>query len=398
MAEDPFSGLVLVFWIVMIFFYPRMALMQIIWRMEQSVKELEGMSHDSKRIVLRQVSEKPSEKVRKAMDRMVEFFAIEPVSLDPYGLIPKLEHVVNAEEDKIKYTVREIAPSANAERRANIMMGVAGAMSVNQIAKIVKHFLVMVKKTKNIQLAMVIQMQLPLIERIAKAMHKGTGYLATGQPVGDSIGPYVAAKLIGNKKVRSMEEDTVIAETVYAGRRLVVMKAVGPGGRLGKLGRATEKVIKAHRIKRIITIDAAAKLEGEKTGSVAEGVGVAMGGVGVERAQIENIAIRNNIPLDNIIVKMGQEEAIIAMPRDVKNAIPSVMEAFDRLLERTRKGDSILVIGVGNTSGIGNSARELKEADRAIEKNAKKEEVEKRKRDKENKTLWKRITGTAEEE
>ncbi len=398
MAEDPFSGLVLVFWIVMIFFYPRMALMQIIWRMEQSAKSLEDMSRDSKRIVLRQVSAKPSEKIRKAMDRMVEFFAIEPVSLDPYGLIPKLEHVVNAEEDKIKYTIREIAPSANEERRANIMMGVAGAMSVNQIAKIVKHFLVMIKKTKNIQLAMVVQMQLPLIERIAKAMHKGTGYLATGQPVGDSIGPYVAAKLIGNKKVRSVEEDTVIAEAAYAGRRLVVMKASGPGGRLGKLGRATEKVIKAHRIKRIITIDAAAKLEGEKTGSVAEGVGVAMGGVGVERAQIENIAIRNSIPLDNIIVKMGQEEAIIAMPRDVKNAIPSVMEAFDRLLERTRKGDNVLVIGVGNTSGIGNSARELKEADRAIEKNAKKEEAEKRKRDRENKTLWKRVMGTAEEE
>src|SRR3989338_8962350 len=245
MAEDPFSGLVLVFWIVMIFFYPRMALMQIVWRMEQSVKELENMSRDSKRIVLRQVSAKPSENVRKTMDRMVEFFAIEPVSLDPYGLIPKLEHVVNAEEDKIKYTIKEIAPSANEERRANIMMGVAGAMSVNQIAKIVKHFLVMVKKTKNIQLAMVVQMQLPLIERIAKAMYKGTGYLAMGQPVGDSIGPYVAAKLIGNKKARLVEEDTLIAETAYAGRRLVVMKAAGPGGRLGKLGRATEKVIKS---------------------------------------------------------------------------------------------------------------------------------------------------------
>ncbi len=398
MAEDPFSGLILLFWIVMIFFYPRMALMQIIWRLEQSVKNLEDMSQKSKRIVLAQVAEKPSEKARDAVDRMVEFFAIEPVSLDPYGVIPKIEHIVNAEEEKLKYTIAEITPRTDEERRANIMMGVAGAMSVNQIAKIVKHFLVMIRKTKNIQLAMVLQMQLPMIERIAKAMYKGTGYLATGQPVGDSVGPYVAAKLIGDKKIALVEPDTVVALSAYRDRNMVVMKALGPGGRLGKLGRATEKVLAKYRVKRIVTIDAAAKLEGEKTGGVAEGVGVAMGGIGVERAQIENIAVRNRIPLDSIIVKMSQEEAITAMPMDVKNAVPLIIESLDRVVERTRKGDYILLIGVGNTSGIGNSAKDLKAADEAIERNAKKEEAEKKKRDKENRKLWRRVMGVEEEE
>ncbi|MFH0890057.1 MAG: DUF1512 domain-containing protein [Candidatus Aenigmatarchaeota archaeon] len=398
MAEDPFSGLVLLFWIVMIFFYPRMALMQIIWRLEQSVKNLEDMSQKSKKIVLSQIAEKPSERVRNAVDRMVEFFAIEPVTLDPYGVIPKIEHIVNAEEEKLKYTIAEITPRTDEEKRANIMMGVAGAMSVNQIAKIVKHFLVTIKKTKNIQLAMILQMQLPMIERIAKAMYKGTGYLATGQPVGDSIGPYIAAKLINDKKISLLEPDTVVALTAYKGRNMLVMKALGPGGRLGKLGRATEKVLGKYRVKRIVTIDAAAKLEGEQTGSVAEGVGVAMGGIGVERAQIENIAVRNKIPLDSIIVKMSQEEAITAMPRDVRNAVPTVMESLDRAVERTRKGDYILLIGVGNTSGIGNSSKDLKTAEEVIEKNAKKEEAEKKKREKENKKLWRRVMGVDEEE
>lgn len=398
MAEDPFSGLFLIFWIVMIFFYPRMALMQIVWKLEQSVNELENMSRNSKKIVLRQISEKPSEKMRNTVDRMVEFFAVEPVSLDPYGLIPKLEHVVNAEEDKMKYTIEEITPNTNVEKRANILMGVAGAMAVNQIAKIVKHFLILIKKTKNIQLAMVLQMQLPMVERMAKAMYKGTEYLATGQPVGDSIGPLIAAKMIGNATPKLTGYDTATASVNYKGRKLVVMKATGPGGRLGRLGRATEAVLEKHAIDRIITIDAAAKLEGEKTGSVAEGVGVAMGGIGVERAQIENIAVRHKIPLDNIVVKMGQEEAITAMPAAVKNSIPKVMEAFDRLLERTRASDRVLLVGVGNTSGVGNSSKNLKKTFEIIEKNARKEEAEKRKRQKENKKFLRRVFGTTEDE
>ncbi len=398
MAEDPFSGLFLLLWIVMIFFYPRMALMQIVWKLEESVKNLEDMSRNSRKIVLRQVSEKPSEKAKDAVDRMVEFFAVEPVSLDPYGIIPKLEHVVNAEEDKIKYTVEGITPNMNAEKRANILMGVAGAMAVNQIAKVVKHFLVMIKKTKNIQLAMILQMQLPMVERMAKAMYRGTEYLATGQPVGDSIGPLIAAKMIGNAAPKLTEYDTAAASVNYKERRLVIMKAAGPGGRLGRLGRATEDVLKNHKITRVITIDAAAKLEGEKTGSVAEGVGVALGGVGVERAQIENISIRHKIPLDNIVVKMGQEEAITAMPVSVKNSIPKVMEAFDRLLERTKKRDHILVIGVGNTSGVGNSAKDLKGTFETIDRNARKVEAEKRKRREENKKFSRRVFGTAEEE
>lgn len=398
MAEDPFSGLFLVFWIVMIFFYPKMALMQIVWKLEESVKNLEDMSRNSKKIVLRQIAEKPTEKMRNAVDRMVEFFAVEPVSLDPYGIIPKLEHVINAEEYKMKYTIEGITPNMDGEKRANIMMGVAGAMSVNQIAKIVKHFLVLIKKTKNIQLAMILQMQLPMIERIAKAMYKGTEYLATGQPVGDSIGPLIAAKMIRNGNAKLIEQDTIIAKANYKDRKLIVMKASGPGGRLGKLGRSTEEVLRRHKITRIITIDAAAKLEGEKTGNIAEGVGVAIGGIGVERAQIENVAVRNSIPLDNIVIKMGQEEAITAMPTAVKNSIPKVMEAFDRLLERTKKGNRILLIGVGNTSGVGNSAKDLKKTMGIIEKNARKEEAEKRKRQKENKKFLRRVFGTTEEE
>ena len=47
----------------------------------------------------------------------------------------------------------------------------------------------------------------------------------------------------------------------------------------------------------LIMVDAAGKLEGEDVGEIAEGVGAAIGGPGVEKYKIERAAIENNIPL-----------------------------------------------------------------------------------------------------
>ncbi len=398
MAEDTFSLILLIlFWVAFPIIYPRLMLSQTVMKLEQTAQEMESMSRGARRIVLHEISKKPSKNAKEAVDRLVEFFAIEPVSLDPYGVIQKIEHIINAEEEKMKYQIKQITPGLNEERRASIFMGVAGATQVHQISKIIRHFLEQIKKTKNLQLAMILQMQLPLIERIAKAMYKGTSVLARGEPIGDSIGPLIASKMIGDSKTSEIESDTVIARINYKGRNVILMKAMGPGGRLGKLGRACEKLLKRERVSRIITIDAAAKLEGEVTGGVAEGVGVAIGGPGVDKSYIENLAVKRNIPLDSIIVKMGQEEAIMAMPSPVKNSYNEVLKALDRVIERTRKSDRLLIVGVGNTSGIGNSKKEIERAEKLIDASSKRAEAEKRKRHKER-SLLKKLLNEEEEE
>lgn len=398
MAEDTLSLVLLVlFWVAFPVIYPKLMLSQAVTKLEQTAQELETMSKSAKRIVLHEISKKPSRNVKESIDRLVEFFAIEPVSLDPYGLMQKIEHIINIEEEKMKYQVKLITPNANEEKRANIFMGVAGATQVHQISKIVRHFLELIKKTKNLQLAMILQMQLPMIERIAKAMYKGTSTLARGEPIGDSIGPLIVSKLIGDKRTEEIESDTVIARTNYNGRYAILMKAKGPGGRLGKLGKAAEKVLRKEKISRIITIDAAAKLEGETTGSVAEGVGVAIGGPGVDKSYIENLAVKKNIPLDTIIIKMGQEEAIMAMRSSVKSSYNEVLKALDRVVERTRKSDKLLIVGVGNTSGIGNSKKELEKAERFIDTRSRQVEAEKKKRHKER-SLLKKLLNEEEEE
>ena len=61
----------------------------------------------------------------------------------------------------------------------------------------------------------------------------------------------------------------------YKGRKLYLLKAEGPAGTVGRPGEAISRLVGDMGIKidTVIMIDAALKLEGEKTGDVAEGIG-----------------------------------------------------------------------------------------------------------------------------
>jgi hypothetical protein len=375
----------ILFMVVFFFFYPRIMVSQIMWKLEKTARDLELMSDKSLKFITKQISEKPNKRIRDSVERFFEFFMINPVGLDPYGYVPKLDHMLKNQRDRFEYFVDQVAPKLDKERKANIQMGLAGGITVHEIAKVVRHYVEMVRQTKNIQIAMVLQMQLPLIEKIAKAMFRGTKALSKGEPIGDGLGPLVAAELIGSAKTTDIEEDVLMARVPMDGRSLMVIKAKGPGGRIGFPGKAVLRAMEKHKVVRVITIDAAAKLEGEKTGSLAEGVGVAMGGPGVERSYIEEIVVKKGIPLDSIVVKMSQEEAIMPMRKAVKDALPKVRQSLKRSLERTRKGDAVIVVGVGNTSGIGNSGRAVKEVSDWVDKYERKyREMEKQKKRREN--------------
>ncbi len=353
------------FVLLMVFFmfYPRMMIGQIMWKIERSAVLIEKMAAESKKIVTRNITKKPTKELKEAIDRFYEFFSTGPVDLDPNGIIKKWDYVVREQKDRFTQFVNKVAPSLDKEKKANTEMGFAAGITLYDVAKIVRHFVELAKKTKNLQIAMIIQMQLPLIERISKSLFVGTKALSAGQPIGDALGPLVAADLIGKSPVKEIEEDIVVAKIKLKNRDVFVMKSKGPGGRLGYPGKAVQKLVAKNKIAKIITIDAAAKLEGEKTGGVAEGIGVAMGGIGVERSYIEDIAVQKNIPIDSVIVKMSQEEAIMPMRKSIKDALPKVRESIDRFISSTKsKTGPILIVGVGNTSGVGNNKTSAEEA------------------------------------
>ena len=369
LESNPFSVLISFAMLVVFFmFYPRLMLSQIMWKLEKTVKDLEEMSDSAKEFVLKEINPKPEKKTREAVNRFFEFFMIAPVSLDPYGIVKKVEHMIEGQRERFSYFVKQTAPKLGEEKQANIEMGLAGGITLHEIAKVVKHYVEIVKKTKSFQIAMILQMQLPLVESMSKSIYKGTKAMAQGRPIGDAAGPYFVAKMAGNEKYSSFGDDIVLVRKDIKGRDAFLLKARGPGGRLGRPGLAVHQIAKQHKIVKIISIDAAAKMEGERTGDVAEGIGVAMGGIGVERNYIEEVAVKSGIPLDSIIVKMSSEEAIEPLRKSIIDAYPQIMEALERSLETVKKDGKVVIVGVGNTSGVGNNAKEIKQAEELAEK------------------------------
>jgi hypothetical protein len=94
-------------------------------------------------------------------------------------------------------------------------------------------------------------------------------------------------------------------------------------------------------------------LEGEKSGSRAEGSGSAIGGIGVERYQIEDVATKFNIPIYAIIVKQSIQDSITIMRKEISDSSDKIFDSVSSIIkDKTYVGQSILIIGVGNTIGV----------------------------------------------
>ncbi|MEM5834441.1 MAG: DUF1512 family protein [Candidatus Aenigmatarchaeota archaeon] len=356
----------IIIFVVLPVLYLRLNYFQVVWRMEEIARTIDSYLADAQNILIRKIAKKPSKELKEKIKHFLEFFTIEPVKLDPYGIISKFEHISNLAEERLSYFVDQIAKENDAETKANLMMGLSGAISLNYLSKVVKHYLGLVKKTKNFQLGLLFQFNMPLIERVSKALYYGTEALTNGWPIGDAIGNLIGASLVENSRLMEIEKDTLLAKRKIRGKEVYIIRAKGPGGRLGRLGKAVEKLTKKEKIAKIITIDAAVKLEGEETGSIAEGIGVAIGGIGVDKAYIENIAVQKKIPITTIVIKMSEEEAIQPMKKEILGAKEKVLKLVEKEIERTKEKGKIIVVGVGNSCGIGNTKKEVEESERKI--------------------------------
>ncbi|MBU5678487.1 MAG: DUF1512 family protein [Candidatus Aenigmatarchaeota archaeon] len=365
-----------VIFFLLIFLYPRIMLTQMITKLEESANRIEGFSAKSRQFIIKKIG-KDSKKVEEKIKRFQEFFAIEPSSLDPFGIVKKLDQLSRNVESRFDEFVDEIAKEKLKKEKQMINFGLRAAISVNVIAKLVRHYVEMVKKYKNLQIALILQMQLPMIEEIAKSELRGTEAFINCYPIGDSIGPLVAASMM--KKSKYLTKEIVYDRRKIFEKEVFIVKASGPEPRLGRVDEAILKIIKRRKIAKVITIDAGSKFEGEKTGSISEGIGFAMGG-SFEREIIENILLPRKIPLESIIVKVGFEEAIMPMKKEIMKSVPLVIEAVEDAIKRTKEKGSILVIGVGNSCGIGNSQKEIKEIEKKINEIEKKYYVKKKKR------------------
>ncbi len=230
------------------------------------------------------------------------------------------------------------------------------ALALNIIYKIIRHYYILGKKTFSLYVIMQLQMVLPLIMREAEAYASALKAFKDGQPIGDGAGALVAAKLMRGHEKTQIAKDVVMVKVPIEGRTAYVLKAEGPGANVGKPGEAMKRIIEENdgKIALTIVVDAGLKLEGEKPGEVAEGIGVAIGGPGVEKYKVEEVALKHKVPVNAIIIKEDIGDAVSPMRKEISDAIDDAIQRIKRLiLERSKEGDNVVIAGIGNTIGIG---------------------------------------------
>lgn len=319
-------------------------------RMNSTILDLKAYHNDAEEYFLENM--KPLKEYEEKYRSMKNFQFSEPTSLDPAGMVERLENVLDASEHKFKRFVKKNADTEDEEELADLNMAFKGVMGTHQMKKIVEHFQKLINSTQNFQLVGLIQMMLPIYTELAESQKGATRAFADNAPIGDAIGPMVAAKMI-TEEPEEISEDIVHSEEEIEDQSIHVIKSKGPGARLGKYGEAIETLAEENDLEALITIDAASKFESEDTGTVNEGVGVMMGGPGVEKSKIEEVASEHDIPLEGIVVKQSAPEASKPMKKEIFDAWKPAKKKAEQIVKEF-EGD-IAVVGVGNTCGIGNT-------------------------------------------
>lgn len=356
---DDSNPLLMLIWILPIFLFvfygQRIQLMVASSEIKKQIQKLESYRHESKKELLEYVKKnfKPIGNPEKKIDRFLDYFTIMPVDMDPNGIVNKVRHVVRSREDYSREHVKSLSSDVDDIELTKVQTLLEIATTLQLIHKIITHLFLTAKKQNNYPLVLPLQMMLPFIMEEAVAMKDALSAFKQGQPVGDGIGPMVVGKMMLNTKKENIAFQTVLSETEFEERKLLLLKAEGPGSTVGRLGDAVEILVNRQKPDVIIMVDASMKMEGEDSATVAQGFGAAIGGIGTERFLIEDIATKHNIPIFSIVIKQSVKEAITLMTKDIAFRADEIRSQIHEMIkENTKPKQTVLLIGVGNTMGV----------------------------------------------
>jgi len=370
---DPLGLIFNLLWFAMIFMSMFYGTKLQAWRsakeIQSGLEKLKKWNDECKQILVsnfkKYADKKETEKdLMLRIENFLTFITITPVDLDPYGIIPKIGHIIDVRDDRFKEEIALLAPNADPDTYEvqNLENTFEAAMAVDFVYRLVKHFLILGKKSKSYIILMQISMQMSIILAMAKSYYHATKAFAEGSPIGDALGPLVVGSFVRDvtgsdgAEAKQIAKDTIVQEVTFEERTVYVVRAKGPGGTVGKPGTAIKRLIEEHgeSISRIIMIDAGLKLSSDKTGSIAIGVGPAIGGIGVEKTIIEDSTTEKTIPIDALICRQSLENAITTMSRPITKSVHPIVEKIKMgIRRRTEKGAKVIVAGIGNTIGIG---------------------------------------------
>jgi len=367
-GTNDFSGIVniafLAFMMLFMLYGTRFQMWQWLKQIETGLHELKRMFIESRQTAIDTFKEfgKSEEEVAKDLDRWMDYFTIQPVDLDPAGILKRLDHLLDERRDRFQEFVAELAPESPESMNQNLENTLEVTQVLGLVFRVVRHFYLLGKKTGSQILIMQIQMQMPDLLRLAKAYFDALAAFAEGKPIGDGIGPLVITKFAreygGTPENYNHEVSREVGyyRVEAEGRTVYALRATGPGGTVGKPGFAVKKLVDnfGDKITRIITVDAALKLEGEELGRVSEGTGAAIGDPGPEKYAMEEAATERGIGIEAIVIKEDEVAAVGIMDKRILDSVPEVIERIkESIIKRTKPGDSVILAGVGNTIGIG---------------------------------------------
>lgn len=348
------DGLLMLVWILpvilFVFYGQRIQLQITSGEIRKSIKELDRLRAGARAELLEYVRERAGGQ-DALLDRHISGFAIQPVGIDPAGLVGKMRRVLRSREDAARLSISSIGGMRGAEaERAQTMLEAASALRAAYMA--VNHMFLTAKRHRNYPLILPLQMALPSVMEEARALSDGVRAFKRGQPVGDGIGPLVLARMMRGLEKTEPAPQTAMAETEMGGRRVLLLKARGPGPTVGRLDEAVEAAF-GGGVDAVVTVDAALRYEGQESGRIEEGFGVAMGGSGTERFSVEEAAAKAGVPVLAVVVRQSVREAVTLMTRQIAESAEETGERVRQaVLRGAGPGKTVLVVGVGNTSGV----------------------------------------------
>ncbi|TRO47840.1 DUF1512 domain-containing protein, partial [Candidatus Bathyarchaeota archaeon] len=187
----------LMLFVVFMLYGQRIQFYVMIREVENSLRKLKVIKEKGRKTAIETIKEigKPETDPTSKVDRYLEYFTISPQSMDPAGIVYKLDHILDVRDNRLKDEVKLMAPASDEVQVFNLENTLEAAMALNFIYRIVRHFYIQGKKTLNMYIILQLQMILPLVMKEAEAYANALEAFAFGQPIGDGVGPLIAARL-----------------------------------------------------------------------------------------------------------------------------------------------------------------------------------------------------------
>ena len=315
-----------------------------------------------------------NEEISAFIQEMLDFFVLAPSDLD-VSKYPTLYFLHSRQESRYRELILNFLPPMDDSSLVKITSLLTITAQIDDLYKKVRHNLITGEKTKSYWYLLQSAADISTTMLTAQAFRYALTSFIGGKPIGDSVGPLTIQKFIEEvlKDSGIQAESTSIHEggqfysqkITYNNRQCICLRAKGPESRVGTPGIAIQQLFSkidqaGQSIALFISIDAVARLEGEKSGTVAHGLGVATGNgrypqkhTNVDKFQIETLIMEQNIPMEAIVCRVSFEEAFMPITETIQGAVPKILRFIKQIIRsQTQPGDLVVIIGIGNAIGV----------------------------------------------